>query len=144
VGRDDECLQRLVSAQDDEAIGMALGFPVGAVRAYARRVRENDLATRQGLVGKCRHPAQGLTDLKRRFRQSGIEPPGWYAYLNFVPETVDVETCQVDAPSMELAKSYQEYARTRHPGIAARVEARFRERIFNPREEEVEKVFIVK
>lgn len=113
IGNSKENLERLVMAKGDEEMGLALGYPEEAVKAYNKVIN-----------GKLRDGGYNLVCLAEA-RNAGIEIPSWLAYLCYAVEELNLVNGKVSKSSEALGKKYQKYVRKHNPRLAGRAEEYF-------------------
>ncbi len=113
VGKDKSSLERLLNAKNDGEIGLVLGFPVEAVKAYGKMID-----------GEIRDGQYAQISLAKA-KQAGLELPTWLAYINHIPEDLDLVGGNVSETSQALGKKYQAFVRENNPELAKRVEQHF-------------------
>jgi hypothetical protein len=113
LGNSKENLERLVRAKGDEELGLALGYPEEAVRAYNKVID-----------GKLRDGGYNLVCLAKA-KKAGIEIPSWLAYLSYVIEELDLINGKISKSSEALGKKYQLYMRKHNINLARRAEEYF-------------------
>ena len=116
VGFNQKNLERLLSANEDEDFGRALGFPEESVKAY------------QKMIDGERRDGSYIPVSLARAKKSGLELPTWLAYICFVPENLDLINGNVSPTSEALARKYQDFVRENNPELAGRVEQQFLDR----------------
>lgn len=110
IGKNQECLDRLVNAETPEEKGRAYGYPEEAVQAFGKVV---DGVMRDGAYVKvCMAQAE----------QAGVEIPTWIAYLSYVPEQLDLVNGNVSESSKALGEKHQSFVRENEPNLAKMVE----------------------
>ncbi len=117
LGKNQQSLERLLGAKTDQAIGLAYGYPLSAVKAFGKLI---DCERRDGTYYKVN---------LGKAKQSGIEIPTWLAYISHVPEQLDLVGSNISESSKRLGERYQRYVRKTNPDLAARVEATLQEGI---------------
>lgn len=115
LGNSKENLERLVNAKSDWEIGIALGYPAEAVKAYDRVI--NGILRNGGYNLACLAEAE----------KAGIETPSWLAYLSYVVEELDLVNGNISKSSEALGKKYQKYVRKHNSKLAERAEKYFRQ-----------------
>ena len=113
VGKDSYCLERLLNARNDEEIGLSLGYPLDAVKAYGKMIN-----------GERRDGQYVIVSLAKA-RQAGLELPTWLAYISHVPKYLDLVKGRVSETSKALGKKYQKFVRVNNPDLAKRIEEHF-------------------
>lgn len=116
VGKDESSLEKLLDAKNDEAIGLALGFPLEAAKAYQTTIN-----------GELRDGNYLQISLAKT-KQAGLELPTWLAYINHVPEDLDLVGGNVSKTTQALGETYQVFVRENNPALAKRVEQHFLDR----------------
>ena len=116
VGKDKSSLENVLDAQNDNAIGLALGFPLEAAKAYKTNINDElrDGNYIQASLAKA--------------KQAGLELPTWLAYINHVPENLDLVGGNVSKTTQALGEAYQFFVRNNNPELAERVEHHFLDR----------------
>lgn len=113
IGNSRENLERLVNAKSDEEMGLALGYPEEAVKAYNKVIN-----------GKLRDGGYNLVCLAEA-EKAGIEIPSWLAYLSYAVEELDLVNGNISKSSEALGKKYQRYVRKHNIKLARRAEEYF-------------------
>lgn len=113
VGKDKSSLERLLSADNDEEIGLALGFPIEAVKAYGEMI--------DGEIRDGQYQQIALAKAK----QASLELPTWLSYINHIPEKLDLVSGNISQTSQALGEKYQAFVRENNPELAKRVEQHF-------------------
>ncbi len=113
IGSDQVALERLLTAESHEEIGLALGFPIEAVRAFNQII---DGVYRDGKYAQVQ---------KAKAVQAGLELPAWLAYISFVPDQLDIVTGDTSQSSREVGEKYCSFVREHNPDLAKRVEEHF-------------------
>ncbi|MBS1267230.1 MAG: hypothetical protein MAG795_01202 [Candidatus Woesearchaeota archaeon] len=116
IGSDQVALERLLTADSDEEIGLALGFPIEAVSAFNHVIE-----------GVCR---DGQYDQAQKAKavQAGLKLPTWLAYISFVPDQLDIVTGDISQSSREVGENYHSFVKENNPNLAKRVEEHFLQR----------------
>lgn len=115
VASNKESLERLINAKSTEEIGLALGYPVEASRAYKTIINGE----------KINHTTFKVYLAKAQ--KAGFEIPTWLAYISFIPDKIDIVNENVSKSSKELGKKYQEFVRKNNPILAQIVEFFFQD-----------------
>lgn len=113
IAKEDKKLQALLRAETCEQRGIALGYPQEAARAFYTIIN--------------RERRDGIYKLKAfaNARDAGAEIPLWLAYIQWIPEELDLMHKKISKSSEERGKQYMEYVRKRDPFLARRVEQAF-------------------
>ncbi len=114
IGKDKASLDRLIGAKNNFEIGLALGYPEEAVRAFDKVID-----------GERRDGTYLLVQLAKA-KQAKIEIPSWLAYISWVPEQLDIVNRNISRTSEKLGKEYQSFVRENNVELARRVEEHFR------------------
>ena len=114
VGKDQVSLERLLHAENDEEIGLALGFPSEAVKAYKKIID-----------GEMRGGSYAVV-CQAKAKKAGMQLPTWLAYINHAPEQLDLIGDKVSETSRSLGERYQAFVRANNSDLAKRVEQHFR------------------
>jgi hypothetical protein len=112
AAKDKEHLDKLITARTDKDIGLALGFPKEAIAAYNEVV-----------AGERRDGQYAEVSLAKA-KQAGLQLPTWLAYINHVPEKLDLMNSDVSETSRALGNKYQTFVRSTND-LARRVEEQF-------------------
>jgi hypothetical protein len=113
VGKDEPSLKRLLDARTDEETGLALGYPIEAVKAYNKQVN-NEIRNGQYFQVSL-----------AKAKKAGLEIPRWLAYISHVPEELDLVEGKVSETSQILGEKYQSFVRKNNPTLAEKVEEHF-------------------
>lgn len=113
IGTNRENLDRLLNAQTDYEIGMALGYPEGDVEAY-----------QQVIDGQIRDGTYFPRSLGIAVKL-GKEIPLWLAYIFHAPKQLDIVGGYISPATEELGKEYQGFVRGNNLTLADRVEQLF-------------------
>lgn len=107
VGVDDSSLARLLAVSSAYEEGLALGFPLEAVKYF------------------CSYPNSAQRDLEEviKLRTDGADPPLWRAYLGFIPEPLTYR--DPSSPSRILGESYRRDVQDNNPTLAREIERMF-------------------
>jgi hypothetical protein len=119
IAKDQESLEKLVNAKTDEETGIALGYPIEAVKTYQKTIN-----------GEKRDGSYVVKAIEKGVN-AGKEIPLWLGYIYgfFVPEEIDVVNNRYSPYYSETGKRYQEHVRKNDPDLANRVEDAFRKSI---------------
>jgi len=116
IGRNEKDLRGLLEAKTDEEIGIALGYPKKAVRAYGKKV--------EGIVRNGKYEVVSAYEAEK----SG-KLPSWVAYISHVPEEADYLKGSIAKSSQSLGRRYEKFVKSNNPGLAKRVEEQHRNRM---------------
>lgn len=113
IGKDKKSLDKLIAAETDEKIGTALGYPIQAARAYNK------------IIDGEKRNSQYLQTALAKAKKAKLEIPAWLAYINHVPEELDLVNGKVPETSKAVGEKYQNFVRANNPGLAKKVEEHF-------------------
>ena len=114
ISRDPQALNHLARAHEDAELGLALGYPQDAVRAFVWQRQQG-----QGYLG-LRNERQLATALMQR-----VPIPTWFAYLNHCSVNFDPIEGRILEGSRSQGIEYMIHVRETNPRLASVVEADF-------------------
>jgi len=113
VGKNKPSLAKLVDANEKKEIGLALGYPQEAVDAFTKIIDGERIDGYYILVNLA------------KAKQAGLEIPTWLAYINFIPERMDIVGGNISPTAKFIGLERQAYVRVNNPDLANRVESCF-------------------
>jgi len=109
VGRNEKFLDRLVNANTDPELGLALGYPLDATESFLKSI-EGEVRTWEYVYNQI-----------RKTIGTNIPIPDWIAYISHVPAYFDLVNGIVSESSKMQGEFYESYVRRNNPRLAERV-----------------------
>lgn len=113
IAREKNNLERLLKATNTQETGIALGYPEEAVINFGNVYN-----------GEKRDETYKKVALARA-QQKGVQIPLWLAYIQWIPEQLDIVNRDISPSSERVGRRYQEYIQTTYHWLAKRVEEAF-------------------
>jgi DnaJ-domain-containing protein 1 len=106
-------LERILRAKNNKEIGLALGYPINAVKSYLKNID-----------GEIRNWNYFIVSIAKA-RSAGKEIPKWLAYISFVPENLNILNNKVSEEARMIGKKYRNFVKKNNPELAKKVEDKF-------------------